>query len=744
MVAPTNEYYAITAENGGNVVQITKRDGTIEAFDVTKIIRVLQKANSKLENEEKTTYEDILSVANEVYYALDDNQEVTSADIEELVETLLVGNNLVGLTRSYVRGCYDKKKIYHQQELDVDILGIIEEENDEVGQENANKDPAILSTQRDLMAGEISKDIAKRLLFQPQIAEAHDKGVIHIHDIDYIYMRMHNCCLINMEDMLMNGTVISGVQIDRPKSLMTAATVATQISAQVASSQYGGQSINLAHIAPFVDISRQKYRKEIKESAEAVDANLSEEQVNELAETKTRKEIKDSVQTMQYQWSTLSSTNGQTPFITLFMYINDAQEEHKDDLVLLMQEVLKQRIIGVKNEEGIYVSPTFPKLIYVLDENNVTADSEYFWLTELAAACTAKRLVPDYISAKKMLEAKGDIYSPMGCRSFLTSDRDGLGENGSKKYWGRFNAGVVTLNLPHVALSSAGDIDEFWRILDYRMNELIYPALMARHDRLLGTRSDVAPILWQHGALARLKPGETIDHLLFNNYSTLSIGYAGLSEAVRYMTGRSHTHDSAREFGYQIMQGLNDYAQRWKAQTDIEFSVYGTPIESTTAKLAKSLQRDFGEIVGITDKDYITNSYHVPVTEEIDAFTKLEKEASFQDLSPGGAISYVEVPGMQGNIPAVISVLNYIYDHIMYAELNTKSDYCGKCGYTGEIFIVEDDDGKRIWECPNCHNRDQKTMNVVRRVCGYLGEMAKNGANQGRLHEIQERVLHLK
>ena len=627
---------------------------------------------------------------------------------------------------------------------DEQILSLIECANEEVKQENSNKNPTVNSVQRDYMAGEVSKDITKRLLLPGHIVKAHEEGIIHFHDSDYFAQHMHNCCLVNLEDMLQNGTVISETMIERPKSFSTACNIATQIIAQVASSQYGGQSISLSHLAPFVDVSRQKFRKEVREEFEQENIPVSEEQINELAEYRVRKEINRGVQMIQYQVITLMTTNGQAPFVTVFMYLNEVPDgQIKDDLALIIEETLNQRILGVKNEKGVYVTPAFPKLIYVLEEDNISENSKYWYLTELAAKCTAKRMVPDYISEKKMLELKvdknneGHCYTCMGCRSFLTPYVDP--KTNKPKYYGRFNQGVVTINLVDVACSSQGDMKEFWRIMDERL-ALCKEALMCRHNRLKGTVSDVAPILWQYGALARLKKGETIDQLLYGGYSTISLGYAGLCECVKYMTGKSHTDPDATPFALEVMQHLNDACAKWKAEENIDFSLYGTPIESTTYKFAKCLQKRFGKIPGVTDKNYITNSYHVNVTEEIDAFTKLTFESQFQKLSPGGAISYVEVPNMQDNIEAVLAVMKHIYEHIMYAELNTKSDYCMECGYDGEIQIKEDKDGKLIWVCPNCGNTNQDKMSVARRTCGYIGTQFWN---QGRTQEIKERVLHL-
>ena len=632
------------------------------------------------------------------------------------------------------------------------ILSLIECNNEEVKQENSNKNPTVNSVQRDYMAGEVSKDITRRFLLPHEIIEAHEKGSIHVHDADYFAQHMHNCCLVNLEDMLQNGTVISETMIDRPKSFATACNIATQSIAQIASAQYGGQSISLAHLAPFVQVSREKYRAKVREEFEAEGLQLDEAQINDIAEMRVREEIKQGVQMIQYQVISLMTTNGQAPFVTVFMYLDEVPEgRSRDDLAMIIEEMLYQRIRGVKNERGVYITPAFPKLIYTLEEDNIHEDSKYFYLTKIAAECTAKRMVPDYISEKIMRQLKkGDVYTCMGCRSFLTPDRFtdvGVGnianagnyKEGKHKYYGRFNQGVVTLNLVDIACSSGGDMDQFWKIFDERL-DLCYRALMCRHERLKGTPSDVAPILWQHGALARLAPGEKIDKLLYNGYSTISLGYAGLCECTRYMTGKSHTDAEATPFALKVMQYLNDACARWKQDTNIDFSVYGTPLESTTYKFARCLQKRFGMIPGVTDKSYITNSYHVHVTEQIDAFTKLKFEAQFQELSPGGAISYVEVPDMKNNIEAVLTVMKYIYDNIMYAELNTKSDYCQVCGFGGEIRVVNDEHGKLVWECPNCGNRDQSKMNVARRTCGYIGTQFWN---QGRTQEIKERVLHL-
>ena len=652
-------------------------------------------------------------------------------------------------------GAYEVAKLYityrFRHELmrksnttDKQILTLLEENNEEVKQENSNKNPTVVSVQRDYMAGEVSKDITRRFLLDPEIARAHDEGIIHFHDADYFAQHMHNCDLVNLEDMLQNGTVISGTRIDRPHSFSTACNIATQIIAQVASCQYGGQSISLSHLAPFVDVSRKKIEKDVRQTMQELGMELDEQQFKFMVERQLRNEITRGVQTIQYQVITLMTTNGQAPFVTVFMYLNEAKnEQEKADLALIIEEVLKQRYQGVKNEKGAWITPAFPKLIYVLEPDNIEENSRYYYLTEMAAKCTARRMVPDYISEKKMLELKvdkngnGNCYPCMGCRSFLTPYIDP--ENGKPKYYGRFNQGVVTLNLVDVACSSGGDEEQFWKIMDERL-ELCHRALQIRHKRLIGTKSDAAPILWQNGALARLKKGEVIDKLLYNGYSTISLGYAGLCECVRYMTGESHTSDAGKPFALRVMHALNDACKKWKEEEHIDYSVYGTPLESTTYKFAKCLKKRFGIIPGVTDKNYITNSYHVNVTEKIDAFTKLTFESEFQQLSPGGAVSYVEVPHMENNIPAVMTLLRHIYNNIMYAELNTKSDYCQKCGYTGEIQIINDADGKLVWECPNCKNHDQSTMNVARRTCGYIGTQYWN---QGRTQEIKERVLHL-
>ena len=656
------------------------------------------------------------------------------------------------VAKRYVKYRYTRSLVRKANTTDNQILSLIECNNEEVKQENSNKNPTVNSVQRDYMAGEVSKDITKRILLPQDIVEAHENGIIHFHDADYFAQHMHNCDLVNLEDMLQNGTVISDTMIEKPHSFSTACNIATQIIAQVASSQYGGQSISLTHLAPFVQISREKIRKQVIDEAVDFGSELTEEKIDKITERRLRDEVSRGVQTIQYQVVTLLTTNGQAPFVTVFMYLNEAKnEQEKKDLALIIEETLKQRIQGVKNESGVWVTPAFPKLIYVLENDNVDEDSEYFYLTELAAKCTAKRMVPDYVSEKVMLDLKGDVYTPMGCRSFLTPDRfteAGVGNiaraknyvEGKKKYYGRFNQGVVTINLVDVACTSGGDMTKFWQIFDERLN-LCYRALMCRHNRLKGTLSDAAPILWQHGALARLDKGEPIDRLLYDGYSTISLGYAGLYECTKYMTGKSHTDENGgKEFALSVMRHMNEACDKWKEETNIDFSIYGTPLESTTYKFAKCLQKRFGIIKGVTDKNYITNSYHVHVTEKIDAFTKLKFESEFQALSPGGAISYVEVPNMQDNIPAVLQVMRFIYDNIMYAELNTKSDYCQCCGYDGEIKIVEDEHGKLIWRCPNCGNEDQDKMNVARRTCGYIGTQFWN---QGRTQEIKDRVLHL-
>ena len=726
-------------------MKIIKRNGSEVLFDQTKITAAIEKANNEVVETDRLSDEDIDNITNNVKYKCEKMKRAINVDeIQNLVENEIMKLNAFAVARKYITYRYMRALVRKSNTTDEQILSLIECANEEVKQENSNKNPTVNSVQRDYMAGEVSKDITKRLLLPGHIVKAHEEGIIHFHDSDYFAQHMHNCCLVNLEDMLQNGTVISETMIERPKSFSTACNIATQIIAQVASSQYGGQSISLSHLAPFVDVSRQKFRKEVREEFEQENIPVSEEQINELAEYRVRKEINRGVQMIQYQVITLMTTNGQAPFVTVFMYLNEVPDgQIKDDLALIIEETLNQRILGVKNEKGVYVTPAFPKLIYVLEENNISEDSKYWYLTELAAKCTAKRMVPDYISEKKMLELKvdkndeGHCYTCMGCRSFLTPYVDP--ETNKPKYYGRFNQGVVTINLVDVACSSKGDMKEFWRIMDERL-DLCKEALMCRHNRLKGTVSDVAPILWQYGALARLKKGETIDKLLYGGYSTISLGYAGLCECVKYMTGKSHTDPDATPFALEVMQHLNDACAKWKEEENIDFSLYGTPIESTTYKFAKCLQKRFGKIPGVTDKNYITNSYHVNVTEEIDAFTKLTFESQFQKLSPGGAISYVEVPNMQDNIEAVLAVMKHIYEHIMYAELNTKSDYCMECGYDGEIQIKEDKDGKLIWVCPNCGNTNQDKMSVARRTCGYIGTQFWN---QGRTQEIKERVLHL-
>ncbi len=737
-------------------MKIIKRSGVEAQFDMNKIIQAIRKANDEALESERLSEELIIELSNNVSkkckkakYAL--NVE----EIQNLVEDELMRIDAYNIARKYITYRYKRALVRKSNSTDEQILSLIECNNEEVKQENSNKNPTVNSVQRDYMAGEVSKDITKRFLLPEDIVKAHEEGIIHFHDSDYFAQHMHNCCLVNLEDMLQNGTVISETMIEKPKSFSTACNVATQIIAQVASSQYGGQSITLSHLAPFVDISRQKLIKEVREEFAEQNLNVTEEQIKNIAEMRVKKEIKKGCQMIQYQVVTLMTTNGQAPFVTVFMYLNEVPEgQLRDDLALIIEEMLHQRILGVKNEKGVYITPAFPKLIYVLEENNIEPNGKYFYLSELAAKCTAKRMVPDYISEKVMKGLKinengeGDCYPCMGCRSFLTPDSTmHLGNlanalnyvEGKGKYYGRFNQGVVTLNLVDVACSSNKNLDKFWEILDERL-DICYRALMCRHKRLLGTPSDVAPILWQHGGLARLKKGEVIDKLLFNNYSTISLGYAGLCECVYYLTGQTHTTDEGSKLGLEIMQRLNDACAKWKAQTNIGFSVYGTPLESTTYKFAKSLQKRFGVIPGVTDKNYITNSYHVNVREEIDAFTKLTFESKFQKLSPGGAVSYVEVPNMQNNIPAVLSLMRHIYETIMYAELNTKSDYCQCCGYTGEIQIVTDADDKLIWQCPNCGNHDESKLNVARRTCGYIGTQFWN---QGRTQEIKERVLHL-
>ena len=725
-------------------MKIIKRSGTETVFDITKITAAITKANKEIPTSDRLSLQQIQEISDNVeQMCLEMRRSPSVEEIQDMVENQIMNKRAFALARKYITYRYTRALVRKSNSTDDQILSLLECNNEEVKQENSNKNPTVNSVQRDYMAGEVSKDITKRFLLPEDIVHAHEQGVIHFHDSDYFAQHMHNCCLVNLEDMLQNGTVISETAIERPKSFSTACNIATQSIAQIASSQYGGQSISLAHLAPFVDVSRQKFRRIVREEFEASGVNATEEQINKVAELRVLDEIKKGVQMIQYQVITLMTTNGQEPFVTVFMYLDEVPEgKVRDDLALVTEEILRQRILGVKNEKGVYITPAFPKLIYVLEEDNVREGSKYWYLTKLAAECTAKRMVPDYISEKKMLELKvdkngeGHCYPCMGCRSFLTPYVD---ENNKPKYYGRFNQGVVTVNLVDIACSSGGDMDKFWEIFDERM-ALCKKALMCRHDRLKGTPSDVAPILWQYGALARLKKGETIDKLLYGGYSTISLGYAGLCECTRYMTGKSHTDPSATPFALEVMKRLNAACARWKEEENIDFSLYGTPLESTTYKFAKCLQKRFGVIKGVTDKNYITNSYHVHVTEPIDAFEKLKFEAQFQELSPGGAISYVEVPNMTDNIDAVLSVMQYIYEHIMYAELNTKSDYCQECGYNGEIRIVTDEDGKLIWKCPNCGNTDQNKMNVARRTCGYIGTQFWN---QGRTQEIKERVLHL-
>ena len=725
-------------------MKIIKRSGTETVFDITKITAAITKANKEIPTSDRLSLQQIQEISDNVeQMCLEMRRSPSVEEIQDMVENQIMNKRAFALARKYITYRYTRALVRKSNSTDDQILSLLECNNEEVKQENSNKNPTVNSVQRDYMAGEVSKDITKRFLLPEDIVHAHEQGVIHFHDSDYFAQHMHNCCLVNLEDMLQNGTVISETAIERPKSFSTACNIATQSIAQIASSQYGGQSISLAHLAPFVDVSRQKFRRIVREEFEASGVNATEEQINKVAELRVLDEIKKGVQMIQYQVITLMTTNGQAPFVTVFMYLDEVPEgKVRDDLALVTEEILRQRILGVKNEKGVYITPAFPKLIYVLEEDNVREGSKYWYLTKLAAECTAKRMVPDYISEKKMLELKvdkngeGHCYPCMGCRSFLTPYVD---ENNKPKYYGRFNQGVVTVNLVDIACSSGGDMDKFWEIFDERM-ALCKKALMCRHDRLKGTPSDVAPILWQYGALARLKKGETIDKLLYGGYSTISLGYAGLCECTRYMTGKSHTDPSATPFALEVMKRLNAACARWKEEENIDFSLYGTPLESTTYKFAKCLQKRFGVIKGVTDKNYITNSYHVHVTEPIDAFEKLKFEAQFQELSPGGAISYVEVPNMTDNIDAVLSVMQYIYEHIMYAELNTKSDYCQECGYNGEIRIVTDEDGKLIWKCPNCGNTDQNKMNVARRTCGYIGTQFWN---QGRTQEIKDRVLHL-
>ncbi len=724
-------------------MKIIKRNGQEVIFNSDKIYNAIVKANLKVSDRERIADDQIKEITDKVSLACKKkNRAVSVEEVQDLVENELMLVGSPSLAREYITYRYHRALARKSNTTDEQILGLIECKNEEVKQENSNKNPTVSSVQRDYMAGEISKDLTRRFLLPEDVIKAHDEGIIHFHDTDYFAQHMHNCDLVNLEDMLQNGTVISGTMIEKPHKFLTACNIATQIIAQVASAQYGGQSISLTHLAPFVNDSRKKIREEVEAEFKDAGVQVDEKVLTNIVEKRLRKEIKSGVQTIQYQVVTLMTTNGQAPFITVFMYLGEAKnEQEKADLAIIIEETLKQRYEGVKNEEGVWITPAFPKLIYVLEEQNIHKDSPYYYLTKLAAECSAKRMVPDYISEKKMLEYKvdkngeGHCYTCMGCRSFLTPYVD---ENGKPKYYGRFNQGVVTINLPDVALSSGGDMDKFWKIFNERL-DLCYRALMCRHNRLKGTVSDVAPILWQYGALARLKKGETIDKLLYGGYSTISLGYAGLYECVKYMTDYSHTDDKAKDFALKVMQHMNDRCKEWKEKENIDFSLYGTPLESTTYKFAKALQRRFGIIEGINDKSYITNSYHVHVSEPIDAFTKLKFESEFQRLSPGGAISYVEVPDMKSNIDAVLSLLNYIYDNIMYAEINTKSDFCQVCGYDGEIQIVEDD-GKLVWECPHCKNRDQAKMNVARRTCGYIGTQFWN---QGRTQEIRDRVLHL-
>ena len=739
-------------------MKIIKRNGSEAVFDISKIIAAVSKANNVVPAGQRLTKEQILQIADEVQAVCSGrNHAMNVEEIQDLVENAIMGSGAHEVARKYITYRYVQGLKRTHNTTDDRILSLIECNNEEVKQENSNKNPTVNSVQRDYMAGEVSKDLTMRMLLPPEVVKAHEEGIIHFHDADYFAQHMHNCDLVNLDDMLQNGTVISGTLIEKPHSFSTACNIATQIIAQVASNQYGGQSISLAHLAPFVDVSRKKIRGIVEQEMETLGIQPTREKLEELVEARLRDEVRRGVQTIQYQVLTLLTTNGQAPFVTVFMYLGEAKnEQEKKDLALIIEETLEQRYQGVKNEKGVWITPAFPKLIYVLEEDNIREGTPYFYLTKLAAKCTAKRMVPDYISEKKMREYKlskgeteghGDVYTCMGCRSFLTPDRSGNGwdnianaknYDGKPKYYGRFNQGVVTINLVDVALSSGGDFDKFWKVFDERL-DLCHTALMCRHNRLKGTLSDAAPILWQYGALARLKKGEPIDKLLYGGYSTISLGYAGLYECCKYMTGKSHTDPAAKPFALQVMQHMNDACAKWKAESNIDFSLYGTPLESTTYKFAKCLQKRFGIVPGITDRNYITNSYHVHVSEQIDAFTKLKFESDFQKLSPGGAISYVEVPNMQDNLAAVIRVMQFIYDNIMYAELNTKSDYCQVCGFDGEIRIVEDD-GKLVWECPHCHNRDQNKLNVARRTCGYIGTQFWN---QGRTAEIKDRVLHL-
>ena len=741
-------------------MKIIKRNGSEAVFDISKIIAAVTKANNVVASNQRLTKEQITAIADDVAQECQSrNHAMNVEEIQDLVEDAIMQTNAYEVARKYITYRYVQSLRRTHNTTDDRILSLIECNNEEVKQENANKNPTVNSVQRDYMAGEVSKDLTMRMLLPAEIVKAHEDGIIHFHDADYYAQHMHNCDLVNLDDMLQNGTVISGTLIEKPHSFSTACNIATQIIAQVASNQYGGQSISLTHLAPFVDISRKKIRRDTEAEMKELGIDPGEEKLSQIVEARLREEIKRGVQTIQYQVVTLMTTNGQAPFITVFMYLNEAGENQrlKSDLAIIVEEMLRQRYQGVKNEKGVWITPAFPKLIYVLEDDNIREGTPYFYLTKLAAKCTAKRMVPDYISEKKMKEYKlskgetegnGDVFTCMGCRSFLTPDRSGTGWNnvanaknyvpGKPKYYGRFNQGVVTINLPDVALSSGGEPDKFWKIFDERL-ELCHRALQYRHNRLKGTLSDAAPILWQYGALARLKKGEPIDKLLYGGYSTISLGYAGLYECCKYMTGKSHTDPAAKPFALSVMQHMNDKCNEWKNAENIDYSLYGTPLESTTYKFAKCLQKRFGIVPGITDRNYITNSYHVHVTEQIDAFTKLKFESEFQRLSPGGAISYVEVPNMQDNLEAVIKVMQFIYDNIMYAELNTKSDYCQVCGYDGEIKIVEDD-GKLVWECPHCHNRDQSKLNVARRTCGYIGTQFWN---QGRTAELKARVLHL-
>ena len=721
---------------------VIKRNGKEVKFDLSKIVHAIEKANKEVDPIYQLNAYQIQAAADSVVKKIQTKSyAVNVEEIQDMVETAIMEMRGYEVAQKYVRYRYKREMARKANSTDEDILALIDQANEELKQENSNKNPVINSTQRDYMAGEVSKDLTRRLLLPEDIVHAHEEGMIHFHDSDYYAQKEHNCDLINLEDMLQNGTVISETMIEKPHSFFTACNVTTQIVAQVASNQYGGQSFTLSHLAPFVDISRKKIREAVIEEREETGESMDEEIIAKIVNRRLKEEIKSGIQTIQYQLITLMTCNGQAPFVTMFMYLDEVEKGPvRDDLALIIEEVLRQRMQGVKNEKGVWITPAFPKLIYVLDEDNIHENSPYYYLTELSAKCTAKRMVPDYISAKKMKEYKGgDVYPCMGCRSFLTEDKEGLGENGKHKYYGRFNQGVVTINLVDVACSSDGDMEKFWEILDERL-ELCHRALRLRHERLLGTVSDVAPILWQYGALARLKKGETIDKLLFNNYSTISLGYAGLYEMCVRMLGVSHTTEQGREFSLKVMEKLNDSCKKWREAENISYSVYGTPMESTTYKFAKALKKRFGEIPGVTDKNYVTNSYHVHVSEKIDAFSKLSFEADFQKLSPGGAISYVEVPNLQNNIPAVLSLMKFIYENIMYAELNTKSDYCCACGYDGEIQIIEDSYGKLQWRCPNCGNTNQDLLSVARRTCGYIGTQFWN---QGRTQEIKARVLHL-